>query len=156
MGYAGEEQEGWEGMMGSGSARAKDFGAEGRWDAQFHLFLQRHEKKAKELEGRIGSAEAVELLLDDGAIPLEAKRALAPLVRGADDRRESLERAIREYPHLALAAVLESAPGHLERLRRESLERARALGAGLRRLKALGAPAEGEPEPARRRAPKAR
>lgn len=83
----------------------------GRMDAGFHIARVRCQDAVSRLEVRYGADEAVALL--DG-FGVEDLRALSPLLRG--QRRlttAGAAAAIREYPHLALALVMENLDGEI-------------------------------------------
>lgn len=82
-----------------------DLTTTGRWDFGFHALRQAHKARADELSSRFTADEVREML---APISLEDLAALAPLTRGSADRinRDKANVLIKEYPHLALAAVL--------------------------------------------------
>lgn len=112
--------------------------ATGRMDAGFHILRERHKKEAERLKGLMGEKEAIELLSNQKAFPAEALRALAPLAKGSDkERPDSIRKAIEEYPHLALAVLMESAPSILERRAQELREEADTLASAAGKLASM-------------------
>jgi hypothetical protein len=79
---------------------------EQRWDAGFHLILERLRPRVEVLQKAITVADAQARL---SSLPLPHKRCLIKLARGGTDAvsDERIDRVIKEYPHLSLALIEE-------------------------------------------------
>lgn len=89
----------------------------GRWDAGFHLLNQEYRGAAASLEEVVDRDEAIQMLSDADLFPTSVLLKLSPLCRGTihgNPGREQLLKAVAEYPHLALAVVLNEAEGAIQ------------------------------------------
>lgn len=117
---------------------------ENRWDAEFHILNQRHAQQAEKLKKQFSVSEACDILQDEDLFELSALKALTPLLRGnryaSPPGRRELLTAAKEYPHLSLAILSQSAPAalasritettaKLSRLRQRQVDLARVLAA---------------------------
>ena len=87
-------------------ANAADLLPHSRWDVGFTAMLKQYGDQAKELSHRFSPDEVKELL---APIALQDLAVLLPLGRNGRDRltRPMVDIMIRDYPHLALAAVID-------------------------------------------------
>ena len=85
-----------------------------RWDYGFHALREAHEKQAEQLESRFTTDEVREMLRP---IALQDLAVLVPLSRSRLGRltTEKAQVVIRDYPYLALAAVLSHVDGAMQR-----------------------------------------
>lgn len=99
-----------------------------RMDAPFHIAVSRTREAVETLKARHTEAEAIEML---DQLDVQSLAAIAPLLRGGSSPRtpdrEQYQRAVRDYPHIALALVREDAARHAERIRRDIAEGERRL-----------------------------
>lgn len=77
-----------------------------RWDVSFMRMRQQYGAKAEELTQRFSADEVRQML---SPIALQDLAVLLPLGRNGRDRltRSKVDLMIREYPHMALAAVVD-------------------------------------------------
>lgn len=85
-----------------------------RMDAGFHILRKKHEKEAAGIEAKMYRSDAISLAVETlDKAPLKYRRDINPLVRSGQNRApdfQAQERAVREYPYLALAIFKASAP----------------------------------------------
>ena len=113
------------------TVKASDLAKYGRIDATFHIARVKVEALTRHLEEEHTADEAVALL---EGLDLDALRAVQPLVRGTRKvDSESAMKAVREYPHIALALVQSSIHETIAAKQAE-IERS---AAGMERLRSL-------------------
>lgn len=101
--------------------------SEGRWDARFHIALDQVKERVAQLKAEISAASAIEKL---SLFPLEDKRPLEVLIRGhAKFDTRSVNAAVAEYPHLALAIMEKHLAPVIEKLKAEIASRELQIGA---------------------------
>lgn len=108
-----------------------------RWDAGFHLLFQEYGDRAEALSVTMEEAEVLDLLADSNSIPKQLLEFLAPLTRGSQIKtpsREQLFGAVKEYPFLSLAIVMDKAPGLLEARKLELAQQIKKLDSVIQRL----------------------
>ena len=78
-----------------------------RMDAGFHILRKKHEAETARLEKSMDNSAAIALAVEMLVkVPPRYRRDINPLVRGSSNRPPDIhaqERAVREYPYLALA-----------------------------------------------------
>mgnify|MGYP007127353983 CR=1 FL=1 len=97
-----------------------------RWDATFHIALAHLADRITELQDMMTREEAVKKL--EGLSPRD-KAPLSILVRGQANKlgAAQIDRAVEEYPHLALAIVESNLAPAIERIRAEIARNEKAL-----------------------------
>lgn len=103
---------------------SSDLTAFDRMDASFHILRKETEKEAAKFEETIERTEAITLAVETlNKVPLKYRRDINALVRGSGNRPPDLhaqERAVREYPYIALAVFSRSAEDIAEHYRNEA------------------------------------
>ena len=98
--------------MECGITRASDMKQWSRMDAAFHIAVSRVMTAAVVLEESM-TADKAKLLAR--SVPLHAKQPLAPLLKGQKKvDTASTDRAIDDYPFIALARIRENLPAAIE------------------------------------------
>ena len=119
------------------TVRASDIALYGRMDAGFHIARTRVAELTAHLQSQHGAEEAIALM---EGLDLDALQPLKPLLRGTQRiTAETAAKAMRDYPHLALALVQERIHEAIA-AKRDEIARHEA---GMNRLKAL-LPKDGE------------
>ena len=99
-----------------------------RWDASFHIIRTEYQDRASELALGLSEAEALEMLSDENAFPLEMLHSFDALCRGGNKPdRTALLKAAKEYPHLALAIASENAKIALKKQQEALLSKVDAI-----------------------------
>jgi hypothetical protein len=128
-------------MMKCGIVMSSALSEHNRWDAGFHLLNEQYKSKAAALAKALSAEEAVAILTDESVFPTRLLQALGPLCRGNGHSsrgwRAPLIKAIKEYPHLALAIVSESAEAQIQEQQADLANRAAALQRVSARLQAV-------------------
>ena len=108
-----------------------------RMDAGFHILRKKNEKAAADFEQKMDRSAAIALAVETLAkVPLKYRRDINPLVRGITNRAPDIqaqERAVREYPYLALAIFAQSSE-EISQIYRDEAKHAEATAEMFRKL----------------------